>query len=70
MTALRFMAMGRPNHPDVQALAEFLAMPERVVLDVPKPDLEVDDPFKPATAVGALIQAEENPRRGRKPKAD
>lgn len=55
LTALRFVAMGRPNHPEVQALAEFLAKPEPVTFDVPLPEIE---------------QAEDKPRRGRKPKAE
>lgn len=44
MVALRWVAMGRPNHPDVQALAEHLAAsapapvvePEQAEEDKPK----------------------------------
>lgn len=59
MTALRLVAMGRPGHPEVQALAEFLAKPEAVASDVPLPEIAIE-----------AVEAEEKPRRGRKPKAD
>lgn len=59
LTALRFVAMGRPNHPEVQALAEFLAKPEPVAFDVPLPEI-----------VPEMAEAEDKPRRGRKPKAE
>ena len=53
LTALRFVAMGRPNHPEVKALAAFLAKPEPVAVEAPE-----------------IEQAEDKPRRGRKPKAE
>jgi len=36
LTALRLVAMGRPNHPDVVALAEYLAKPAEDEQDKPK----------------------------------
>lgn len=53
--ALRFVAMGHPNHPDVMALAEFLAKPEHVEINIP---------------MAEAVKAQDNPRRGRKPKAE
>ena len=44
LTALRFVAMGRPNHPEVQALAVFLAKPEPVAVDAPEIERAEDKP--------------------------
>ena len=62
LTALRFVAMGRPNHPEVQALAAFLE----------KPDSGLADPYKPASGLSQVIaeEVQDKPRRGRKPKAE
>ena len=57
LTAIRFVAMGRPNHPEVQALAEFLAKPEPVAVEAPE-------------IASETVEAEDKPRRGRKPKAE
>lgn len=54
LTAFRFIAMGRPNHPEVVALAEYLAAPL--------------EPF-PAIVPEMLPESEDKPKRGRK-KAD
>jgi len=62
MLALRLVANGRPNHPDVQALAEYLAKTESGLVD----------PYKPASGLSQVIaeEVQDKPRRGRKPKAD
>ena len=44
LTALRFVAMGRPNHPEVQALAAFLEKPEPAVIEVPEIEQTEDKP--------------------------
>lgn len=41
MAAFRLIAMGRPNHPEVQALAEHLAKPEA------EPEAPQEDTPKP-----------------------
>lgn len=55
LTAFRFVAMGRPNHPEVVALAEYLAKPA--------------EPF-PAIVPEMLPESEDKPKRGRKAKAE
>ena len=51
LTALRFVAMGRPNHPEVVALAEYLAKPSE-----PLPEIVPE----------MLPESEDKPKRGRK----
>lgn len=51
LTALRFVAMGRPNHPDVVALAEYLAASSE-----PLPEIVPE----------MLPESEDKPKRGRK----
>lgn len=51
LTALRFVAMGRPNHPEVVALAEYLAAPSESLPEI-VPEM--------------LPESEDKPKRGRK----
>ena len=51
LTAFRMVAMGRPNHPEVVALAEYLAKPSE-----PLPEIVPE----------MLPESEDKPKRGRK----
>ena len=51
LTAFRLIAMGRPNHPEVVALAEYLAKPLE-----PLPEIVPE----------MLPESEDKPKRGRK----
>lgn len=51
LTAFRLIAMGRPNHPEVVALAEYLAKPSE-----PLPEIVPE----------MLPESEDKPKRGRK----
>lgn len=66
LTAFRFIAMGRPNHPEVVALAEYLTN----IDSEPKEPLAqgLADPFKPASGLSQVIaeDVQDKPKRGRK----
>lgn len=66
LTAFRFIAMGRPNHPEVVALAEYLASIDSEPQDPLSRGLA--DPFKPASGLSQVIaeEVQDKPKRGRK----
>lgn len=75
LTAFRFIAMGRPNHPEVVALAEYLAAPSDPLSDLIRKAREGDpsvlvteDRFFPASGLSQVIaeEVQDKPKRGRK----